>query len=81
MNPDVVLLLVAGVWVGAGPVVAPVASPPVRLSSSVMVPGVVPVMAAWKVAWFIGSFQTTWDVERGEQFGLKVFGQLVQAAG
>ena len=56
MNPDAVSLLVAGAW----PVSALVGSPPVRVSSSVMMPGVVSVMAAWKVTWFIGWFHATW---------------------
>jgi hypothetical protein len=37
-----------------------VGSPPVRVSRSVTVPGVVSVMAAKKVTWFIGWFHTTW---------------------
>ena len=46
MNPDAVLLLVAGVWTGTGLVSALVGSLPVRVTSSVMMPGVVSVMAA-----------------------------------
>ncbi len=53
----------------------------VLLSYGVYLPGVVSVMAAWKVTWFIGWFHSTLYVERGEQFGLEVFGQFVQAPG
>jgi hypothetical protein len=60
VNPDAVSLLVAAAWARAGPVSALVGSPPVRVSSSVTRPGVVSVMVAWKVTWFIGWFHTTW---------------------
>jgi hypothetical protein len=60
VNPDAVSLLVAGVWARTGLVSALVGSPPVRVSSSVTMPGVVSVMAAKKVTWFIGWFHATW---------------------